>query len=267
MGQLFFDIAHLAEASRVIVGLGSRTDTYVGVAPRRTSCGRRSAVGHSCTLWADCDTAEAAARLASALPPASLVVRSGSNQGRHAYWLLAAALPIGAVEVLNRRIALALRADRRCADGARVLRAPGTKNFKYTPPASVTLAQFRPELRYEPGELTTYLPQLTAPAPVRLPPRRAGSDPLRSIPPATYVRVLLGLDVGRSRKVRCPFHDDRIPSLHVYPSAEQGWYCFGCGRGTSIYDMAAAVWNMGTRGQAFLELRERLLQVFACGRG
>jgi hypothetical protein len=76
--------------------------------------------------------------------------------------------------------------------------------------------------------------------------------------------VLLGLDVGRSRKVRCPFHDDRTPSLHVYPSPEQGWYCFGCGRGTSIYDMAAAAWGMDTRGQAFLELRDRLRALFRC---
>lgn len=198
------------------------------------------------------------------MPPPTLVVRSGSEHGRHAYWLLAAPFPIGAVEVLNRRIALALGSDGRCADAARVLRPPCTKDFKYTPAAPVALEHLARDRRYGARELAAALPELTAPAPVRLPPRAASDDPLRAIPPATYVRVLLGLDVGRSRKVRCPFHDDRTPSLHVYPTPEQGWYCFGCGRGTSIYDMAAAAWGMDTRGGAFLELRQRLRALFRC---
>jgi hypothetical protein len=224
-------------------------------------------VRQASAVWADCDTPEAVARLATEVPPATMVVRSGSEHGRHVYWLLAEPLPIGAVEVINRRIALALHADGRCGDGARILRPPGTKNFKYEPAASVEFERFQPDRRIRVTELAAALPQLTAPAPVSLPPRRATDDPLRTVPPATYARVLLGLDVGRSRKVRCPFHDDRTPSLHVYPTPEQGWYCFGCGRGTSIYDMAAAVWGMGTRGGAFLELRDRLLQVFGFARG
>jgi hypothetical protein len=92
-------------------------------------------------------------------------------------------------------------------------------------------------------------------------PRCASFDALRAVPPALYVERLIGRRVGRSRKVRCPFHDDRTPSLHVYEDPERGWYCFGCGRGGSIYDLAALVWRRGTRGEDFLALRRELKAV------
>ncbi|MGH2886099.1 MAG: CHC2 zinc finger domain-containing protein [Solirubrobacteraceae bacterium] len=50
------------------------------------------------------------------------------------------------------------------------------------------------------------------------------------MPPPVYFERLTGLRVGRSGKPRCLFHDDRVPSLHVYREPERGWYCFGCGR-------------------------------------
>jgi CHC2 zinc finger len=90
-----------------------------------------------------------------------------------------------------------------------------------------------------------------------------GHDPLRALDPAHYVSVLTGHAVGRSRKVLCPLHEDRTPSLHVY---DDGWYCFGCNRhGHSAYDLAAAVWNLHTRGPDFLELRARLYELFLPG--
>jgi hypothetical protein len=85
-----------------------------------------------------------------------------------------------------------------------------------------------------------------------------GGDPLRLVPPPVYFERLTGLRVGRSGKLRCLFHDDRSPSLHVYQEPERGWYCFGCGRGGSIYDLAALLWGRTTRGQDFSELRREL---------
>jgi len=76
--------------------------------------------------------------------------------------------------------------------------------------------------------------------------------------PRVYVERLTGRPVGRSGKVRCPFHEDRTPSLHVYESAAEGWYCFGCGRGGSIYDFAALLLGRSTRGEDFIELRREL---------
>jgi len=47
----------------------------------------------------------------------------------------------------------------------------------------------------------------------------------------------------------------------VYEDPQRGWYCFGCGRGGSIYDFAAALLGSGTRGQDFIELRRELMAI------
>src|SRR4051794_275950 len=213
MGQCFIDGDNVDRAARLVAELGMRTDVYFGVAPRRTPSGGRAGILLAGAVWADCDDARATAAIGQAVLPPSIVVASGSPHGRHAYWLLAEPLGIDAVVELNRRLALLLGADGRCADAARILRPPGTLNFKHRPPASVVLERFEPERRYTTSELEAWLPAPLAPAPVRLPSRRSGADPLRSIPPATYARLLLGVAVGRSRKIRCPFHDDHTPSL------------------------------------------------------
>jgi len=90
---------------------------------------------------------------------------------------------------------------------------------------------------------------------------------LRALDPDHYVRVLTGQVVGRSRKIRCPFHEDRTPSMHVYESPADGWYCFGaCKRhGHSVYDLAGAMWGLQTHGADFLELRARLYELFLPG--
>ena len=70
------------------------------------------------------------------------------------------------------------------------------------------------------------------------------------------MRRLLGVEVPRHRKVPCPFHEDRHASLHVYETAERGWYCFGrCRRGGTIYDLAAPLYGYDPRGEDFLRLR------------
>ena len=70
----------------------------------------------------------------------------------------------------------------------------------------------------------------------------------------------------------CPFHDDRTPSLHVYPTAERGWACFGCetpdGKplGGDIYTLASRLWNIPARGASFFDLQARLDDVFTIHR-
>ena len=46
---------------------------------------------------------------------------------------------------------------------------------------------------------------------------------------------------GSCVKVKCPFHNDKKPSLCVYP--EGGFYCFGCGERGPIYKLIAAKKN------------------------
>ena len=85
-------------------------------------------------------------------------------------------------------------------------------------------------------------------------------DGLRQVAPAVYVQALTGLSAEqRDGKVSCPFHgEDRTPSLHVYEDPAAGWYCYGCGRGGSIFDLGAEVFGLSTRGREFAELRARL---------
>jgi hypothetical protein len=93
-----------------------------------------------------------------------------------------------------------------------------------------------------------------------------------AIEPAVYVRVLTGRKVGRDGKARCPFHPDRTPSLHAYRDPARGWTCYssrcahrGRPNGGDIYDLAAQLWNLATRGPDFPELRRRLHQLFLPG--
>jgi hypothetical protein len=93
-------------------------------------------------------------------------------------------------------------------------------------------------------------------------PRLDTTDQLLDIAPRTYVEQLSGQVVGSDHKVRCPFHDDRSPSLHVFDEPARGWFCFGCARGGSIYDFAGLLWNRGLRGAEFLRLRRELRAAF-----
>lgn len=265
MGQCFQSARALTAVVDVIDGLASTTDVYVGVVPRaRRAGGRADLVDRASVVWVDCDTPEAVTALASFRPRPSIVVGSGSGENRHAYWLVEEPVDVAQVEGLNRRLAIALEADPRSSDRARILRPAGSVNRKHSTPAPVRLLGLDERHRLGVGELERRLP---AADPTReTPPRRHSSgrdvsgDPLRSLPPRMYVERLTGQPVDRSGKIRCPFHEDRTPSLHVYKDPERGWYCFGCGRGGSVYDLAALLWDRGTQGREFRQLRRDLGQ-------
>ena len=186
-------------------------------------------------------------------------MRSGSGDHRHGYWLLGASVGLDEIEDTNRRLAVALRGDPACADAARILRPPSL-NHKTNPPAPVTLERGRARPRCRIDDIRNELPAVPERPAVHewLTPRTPTDDPLLAIPPPVFVERLTGIRVPRTGKIACPFHDDRTPSLHVYPEADQGWFCFGCRRGGSVYDFAADLWSMTTRGAEFARLRERL---------
>lgn len=50
---------------------------------------------------------------------------------------------------------------------------------------------------------------------------------LMTLPTMTEALERIGLDARIGTKVRCPEHEDKTPSLHLY---EDGWYCFSCAR-------------------------------------
>ena len=52
-----------------------------------------------------------------------------------------------------------------------------------------------------------------------------------------------GLEVGRNGMTRCPFHDDRHPSLKLN---ESYFYCFGCGATGDVIDFVARLFGLGS---------------------
>jgi hypothetical protein len=257
-------------AARTIARLGLSSDVYVGVAPRRhDDAGGKDAIDHVWTLWADIDTPNAHDAIGAVPVTPAILIASGTPGHLHAYWPLSEPVGITAAETANRRLAAQLGADAGAVtNAATILRPPGTYSFKTTPPTPVLAQRLDPALTTLQAATDALAvdqppPTPTTPAP---PPTRQGSDPLRALDPAHYVSVLTGQAVGRSRKISCPFHDDRTPSLHVYEHPEDGWYCFGCKRhGHTVYDLASALWGLQTCGSEFLELRERLYALFLPG--
>jgi len=269
MGQRFFATGRPDAVATAAFTLGRRTDVYVGACPRTRREGTRAAVAGGWALWADCDGPQAVEALRAFGPAPAIVVRSGTGENCHAYWPLTAPLVPDLLEDANRRIATALGADLASVDAARVLRPPGGLNFKSDPPGLVRLEAFTGE-RFDTTALLAALPnepvndeRATRPPP-RPAPRRVG-DPLRSLDPEVYVAALTGQQPGRDRKVSCPFHRDRTPSLHAYETPEDGWFCFGCRRGGSVYDLGGGVIGLATRGREFLELRRRLYELLLPG--
>lgn len=246
---------------------GARTDVYVGCAPRSHRSGTRNDIEQVWVLWAECDGGAAAQAAWAYKPRPQIVIGSGSGPNLHAYWPLRRPLTARAAESANLRLAHALGADRACYDAARILRPPETWNHKRRPPAPVTALRLELGIALDVEEVVARAPELDMTRIERRwddrGERDLRADPLLRIAPSVYVGELLGIPRRGGRKVRCPFHADERPSLHVYPTAARGWSCFSCGRGGSIYDLAAGVWGMQTRGRDFVELRRRLTDRFA----
>ena len=50
-----------------------------------------------------------------------------------------------------------------------------------------------------------------------------------------------GLTMTRQSMTRCPFHDDRHPSLKLNPDF---YYCFGCGAKGDVIDLVARLFDL-----------------------
>jgi len=257
MGQLWRPVERKITAVDSIRSIGAKTDVYVGCAPRTRQYGGKDAVERAHVLWADCDSCESLAALERFEPAPGVVICSGS--GRHAYWALWPPAEGAEVERSNRRLAHALDADVRATDAARILRPPGTFNFKTGERVPVEIDHLAFEVytvEQVVGELADPVAERSARAPVPAP--TAVDNPLATIPPPLYVELLTGGEVGRDGKVACLFHDDRTPSLEVYAEPAGGWYCFGCDRGGTIIDFGAALYGIEPRGPGYWEIRRRL---------
>ena len=219
----------------------------------------KKAVEGGCIAWVDIDSATAEPVWPLWLRP-TLVVCSG--RGIHAYWRLDTEVDGAAVESLNRRLAAHLGGDLACTDRGRIMRLPGSFNGKRGHWCAIR----RADLTARPLAVERVMGELPDPEPPRPPsPRRFAvrpDDELATLNPPRYFALLCGLDVPDSGGyVSCPLHEERAASCMVWPD-ERGWWCFGCGRGGGIYDLASLLdsgpWGRELKGRHFLEVRDRL---------
>lgn len=238
MGQTFFDVREVAQWARAIERL-AQTDVYIGVIPRVARRGDRGAVVRAHCLWADVDGAESLERARAFRPLPSVVVASGSPDCRHLYWPLLDAVGPNEAEIGNRRIAHAIGADMKSTDAARILRAPGTFNFKHSPPRPVEIVRGTDDV-FTFDQVVGDLED---------PPARGGRRPWPA-PSSDGENVgdqdaavtlieryapesqLWASGSGRLHG-RCPFdfHEDRNPSFGLFPD---GGYVCSCGSGDLV---------------------------------
>ncbi len=163
---------------------------------------------------------------------------------------------------MNRRLAHALKADRKSTDAARILRPPGTFNFKTGTPEPVYVVRLDFDALYVPADLERRAPPLPEPVSNFLDGarvdhgERGAADPLLAIPAAEYVEALTGRTPDAGGYITCPWHNggaERTPSLKAYDNGS--WTCYGscepeAGRahlGGDVFTFAARLWNLSTR--------------------
>lgn len=56
-----------------------------------------------------------------------------------------------------------------------------------------------------------------------------------------------GINVKSNGMCRCPFHDDRTPSMKLY---DDNYYCFGCGAHGDVIDLAGRLYGLTARQAA-----------------
>jgi hypothetical protein len=149
-------------------------EVWFGVGLRLRRRGTKADVGGLGAVWADQDfkhypdDREGAARALWACPlEPSIVVASGG--GFQPYWLLnemATPAYFARIEAINRGLTVALAPEGQkldaAVDAARVLRLPGTRNLKYSPPREVRIVTWQPERRYGLTDLEDVLPRQPA---------------------------------------------------------------------------------------------------------
>jgi hypothetical protein len=148
------------EAAVYAIGLGRDHEVYAGVAPRLGEDGTKAGVSRLQALWADLDAKDEHTResrieqlMELSYHPSILVWTGG---GWHAYWLprepAEGPEELERAEYVMRRIAEGLGGDP-VHDRSRILRVPGTQNWKYGEPRPVVMEHYDTDLRYRLQEL------------------------------------------------------------------------------------------------------------------
>lgn len=252
--QEFFPVRELAACQQFIDEMAGYGDVYTAALPRIRRGGRADDTGQAFIAWVDHDGDDGLEALLSADPAPSIVLSTGT--GRHALGIWQLNRGVNDIRPINQKLAHALGGDLNACDRARVLRVPGTFNYKQTPAKPVCCIRLEPT-SFSVERLVGYLPAPPTLKPPGISRTLESGDVLGDIPATDYVPALSGTELGRDGKITCPFHDDRTPSLHAYPG-DRGWACFGCGRGGTIIDFGAALYGLEPRGSGYHEIRRRV---------
>ena len=132
--RFYQNIPSASKAVEALRASPEKLNIFFGVAPRAERAGTKESIRYVCCLWADLDGKRFASKQDAlksldgfALSP-SLVIDSGN--GYHGYWLLKEpTAELARVEAINVGIAKALGGDH-THDVSRILRVPGTSNWK-----------------------------------------------------------------------------------------------------------------------------------------
>lgn len=196
MAQMFIPVRELHRAATAILNGGQLADVYVSAAPRARENGTAEAIERVWCSWVDADSPEAVARLRKFQPWPSIVIRSSGTDNRmHAWWPLKESVsPAHAVQA-NRRLALALSADRAATDAARIMRPIGSLNHKHNPARPVKCVRLELDV-FSVREIVHGLPDDPAYAPRPAPARRTFAGRETATPLAGLARVVREAPVG-----------------------------------------------------------------------
>lgn len=143
--RTFLELSDALGRDNFLKGMAD-SNLYFGVGTRNGVAGKKENILHIPCLWCDVDFKVTPVEVfkecfAAFKHEPSACVESGG--GLHLYWRLRTPLTrdgIEAIEGVNRRIAQRLGGDTTATEAARILRVPGSLNYKYSPPRAVKLA-------------------------------------------------------------------------------------------------------------------------------
>lgn len=69
------------------------------------------------------------------------------------------------------------------------------------------------------------------------------ADEIKRSVPMREVAAMYGFEADRTGNIRCPFHNDKNPSMHIYDGT-RGYWCFVCNEGGDVIDFTRRYFNL-----------------------
>jgi hypothetical protein len=192
--QKFVSLSKIETISEILKYYKEQYHCYFAVATRVEDDGSRAGILQIPTLWIDIDTHKMSDEEFEKIQKCyddfplrgSAIVSSGG--GSHIYWKLkqpTSKEEVPKVEDYLKRLASYFHADMASTDASRILRAPGSFNFKYDPPREVAINYLNPRNEYDLSDFDFLpLPQFEE--------SRKENNP----PPDWQIEVLSGVSEG-----------------------------------------------------------------------